>query len=243
MNHAARLAAAREAMLRAGVEAMLVSGMANIRYLSGFTGSNGLVVIGPERATLLTDFRYQTASEPLPNAVLFPRLIPMAWSGNIQTSLHSGVLLALLAVPLVYGFLFRTPVGFELRVLGQNAEAARVARYATDRLRLLAMTLSGALCGLAGVIELLGSGTGSLPATSFAEGVGFTAIPVALLGGLNPVGALFSALFFGALTQGCRNLEQTQGVASVLIYIVQATAVLAVVGARAWQNRRGSETE
>lgn len=65
MNHAARLAAARDAMLAAGVEAMLVSGMANIRYLSGFTGSNGLVVIGPERATLLTDFRYQTASEPL----------------------------------------------------------------------------------------------------------------------------------------------------------------------------------
>ena len=65
MNHSARLAAARDAMLAAGVEAMLVSGMANIRYLSGFTGSNGLVVIGPEGATLLTDFRYQTASEPL----------------------------------------------------------------------------------------------------------------------------------------------------------------------------------
>jgi Xaa-Pro aminopeptidase len=65
VNHAARLAAARDAMLAAGVEAMLVSGMANIRYLSGFTGSNGLVVIGPEGATLLTDFRYQTASEPL----------------------------------------------------------------------------------------------------------------------------------------------------------------------------------
>jgi Xaa-Pro aminopeptidase len=65
VNHAARLAAARDAMLRAGVEAMLVSGLANIRYLSGFTGSNALVVIGPERATLLTDFRYQTASEPL----------------------------------------------------------------------------------------------------------------------------------------------------------------------------------
>lgn len=65
MNHAARLAAARDAMPAAGVEAMLVSGMANIRYLSGFTGSNGLVVIGPESATLLTDFRYQTACEPL----------------------------------------------------------------------------------------------------------------------------------------------------------------------------------
>jgi Xaa-Pro aminopeptidase len=65
VNHAARLAAARDAMLAAGVEAMLVSGLANIRYLCGFEGSNGLVVIGPDGATLLTDFRYQTASAPL----------------------------------------------------------------------------------------------------------------------------------------------------------------------------------
>jgi Xaa-Pro aminopeptidase len=47
------------------VDAMLVSGLVNIRYLTGFTGSNALVVIGPHTATLLTDFRYQTASEPL----------------------------------------------------------------------------------------------------------------------------------------------------------------------------------
>ncbi len=65
MNHAGRLEAARAAMGRAEVEAMLVSGLVNIRYLTGFTGSNALVVIGPDTATLLTDFRYQTASEPL----------------------------------------------------------------------------------------------------------------------------------------------------------------------------------
>jgi Xaa-Pro aminopeptidase len=65
MNHAARLAAARAAMEAAGVDAMIVSGLVNIRYLTGFTGSNALVVLGPDTSTLLTDFRYQTASEPL----------------------------------------------------------------------------------------------------------------------------------------------------------------------------------
>ncbi len=65
MNHAARLAAARAAMEAAGVEAMVISGLVNIRYLTGFTGSNALVVLGADTATLLTDFRYQTASEPL----------------------------------------------------------------------------------------------------------------------------------------------------------------------------------
>jgi Xaa-Pro aminopeptidase len=65
MNHTARLAAARAAMEAAAVDAMIVSGLVNIRYLTGFTGSNALVVIGADTSTLLTDFRYQTASEPL----------------------------------------------------------------------------------------------------------------------------------------------------------------------------------
>ena len=57
MSYDRRLAAARAAMGEAGVGAMVVSGLVNIRYLTGFTGSNALVVIGPETATLLTDFR------------------------------------------------------------------------------------------------------------------------------------------------------------------------------------------
>ena len=65
MSYDRRLAGARVAMEEAGVGAMVVSGLVNIRYLTGFTGSNALVVIGPESATLLTDFRYQTASDPL----------------------------------------------------------------------------------------------------------------------------------------------------------------------------------
>lgn len=181
---------------------------------------------------------YLTESNPLPNSVLFAHLIPAAWSDHIQTSLHSGVLIALLGVPLVQVYLFHTRPGFQMQVLGNNAEAARVGRFPTDKLRLQAMLLSGGLCGLAGAIELLGSATGSLPAENFGGTVGFTAIPVALLGGLHPIGTLFSALFFGALTQGCRNLEQNTGVSSVLIYVIQAIAVLGVVGIRAWRERR-----
>src|SRR5262249_2098277 len=157
--------------------------------------------------------------------VLFPRLIPPSWSGGIQTNLHSGVLIALLMVPLVTLLLYRTTIGFELRVLGQNPDAAHTARYPTGRLRMIAMLVSGGLCGLAGVIQLLGSATGVLPAQNFAGESGFTAIPVALLGGLHPVGTLFSALFFGGMNTGGRNLEQNTGVASVLLYVIQATAV------------------
>jgi simple sugar transport system permease protein len=181
-------------------------------------------------------------SDMLPPGALFAHLLPRTWSNDIPTRLHSGFLLALLAVPAVWLLLFRTRDGFGMRVIGQNAEAARVGRFAVARLRLRAMVLSGALCGVAGVIELLGV-TGRLYA-NFSPGWGYTAIPVALLGGLHPVGSLFSALFFGALTAGSGNLNRFAGVSSVVGDIIQASAVLAVVGARAWQARRtGGETD
>ncbi|HZT43144.1 MAG TPA: ABC transporter permease [Chthonomonadaceae bacterium] len=192
----------------------------------------GWMVEGPlqERAHRIAQ------SDPLPDAALFARLIPAAWSGGIATRLHSGVLLALLAVPVIALFLFNTPTGFALRVVGQNAEAARAARFPVDSLRLRAMAISGALAGLAGVVELLGINRHLV--RDFSPGWGYTAIPVALLGGLHPVGTLFSALFFGALTAGSGNLERFSGVSSELIQVLQAVAVLAVVGIRAWQARR-----
>jgi ABC-type uncharacterized transport system permease subunit len=181
-------------------------------------------------------------SDALPQSAYFAHLLPRAWSNDIVTRLHSGVLLALIAVPLVWLLLYRTGMGFGMRLAGQNAEAARTGRFPVDRLRLRAMILSGALCGVAGTVELLGV-TGRLYA-NFSPGWGYTAIPVALLGGLHPIGTLFSALFFGALTAGSSNLNRFSGVSSVVGNVIQASAVLAVVGARAWQARRaGGEAE
>ncbi len=195
------------------------------------------LVLGPLRAR----GAYRTESDSLPDGILFARLIPSAWSDHIQTSLHAGVLLALFVCPLVYIYMFRTSAGFQLRVLGANDEAARTAHYPADRLKISAMALSGGVAALGGVIQLLGSATGSLSAASFSGNTGFTAIPAALLGGLHPAGAFVTSLFFAGLTQGCRNLEQNTGVSSVVIYVVQAAAVLAVVGIRAFRQR--SETE
>jgi simple sugar transport system permease protein len=192
------------------------------------------LVLGPLRAK----GNYLAETDSLSNSVLFARLIPSAWSDHIQTTLHVGVIMALLAAPASYLFLYRTRTGFNMRILGSNSEAARVAKLPVDRLKIAAMSVSGGIAGLAGAVILLGSPTGSLPATSFGGTIGFTAIPVALLGGLHPIGSLVSAVFFGGLTQGCRNLEQNTGVSSVVIYIIQAAAVLAVVGARAVRERK-----
>ncbi|GDX40699.1 ABC transporter permease [Armatimonadota bacterium] len=182
-------------------------------------------------------------SDPLPPAALLPRILPMSLTDGIQTRLHLGVVFAVIAVIMVTIYLFRTPGGFALRLIGQNPEAAKLARLNADNIRLKAMALSGALCGLAGAIELMGV-TGTLY-RDFSPGWGYTAIPVALLGGLHPVGAAFSALFFGGLTSGTSNLARfTKGVSSVLVYVIQGAAVLAVVGARAWKNRKaGTEVD
>jgi simple sugar transport system permease protein len=175
-------------------------------------------------------------SDPLPDSVLFARLFPPAWTNGMATRLHAGVLIALAVVPVVWLLLYRTAMGFGIRVVGQNADAARTARYPVNRLRLLAMIISGGLAGLAGAIELLGV-NGRLSG-DFSAGWGYNAIPVALLGGLNPVRTLVAALFFGALTAGTGNLERKLGVSSALINVIQAAAVLAVVGVRAWQSLR-----
>ena len=194
----------------------------------------GWLVEGPlqERARRLSQ------SEALPDAALFARVLPPSLSGGMTTRLHSGVLLALLVTAGVALYLFGTSSGFALRVIGQNPDAARTARLPVDKLRIQAMLISGGLCGLAGVTELLGV-SGRLYA-NFSPGWGYTAIPVALLGGLSPGGTLLSALFFGALSAGSSNLSRFSNVSSVLIYIAQAAAALAIVGARAWRSRRSA---
>ena len=170
----------------------------------------------------------------LPDEYLLPR-----WSR--QMDLHAGTVIALGVAILVAVFLYRTRAGFNLRLVGENARVARANRIDAGKVRMQAMLLSGALCGLAGGIEFLG------PArqlgTGFSQNWGFLGIPVALLSGLDPLAAIFSASLFGALFAGSENLARFTPAGSTLIYIVQAAAVLAVVGLRSLKYRRSSKAE
>ncbi len=133
--------------------------------------------------------------------------------------------LALLAALGVWVLVWRTPWGFMLRVMGESAD---VARYAgVDRVRMVvgAMALSGALASGIAVNELLGAQHRLL--LGFTGGAGFTGIAVALMGRNHPLGILFAALLFGALTQGGAELAfDVPDVPSEIVLLVQGLVIL-----------------
>ena len=162
-------------------------------------------------------------TEQLPDALMLPK-----W--NPQMDLHAGVLIALLAAAGVHAFLFLTKAGYRLRVVGDNPSAARANRFSVSAEQMRAMLLSGALCGLAGGIEYTGM-TGQL-GEGFSQQWGFLGIPVALLGGLNPLAVVASAAYFGALFAGTENLARFTESGTTIVYVIQAVAVLGLVAAQ-----------
>jgi len=111
--------------------------------------------------------------------------------------MHWGAVITMIVVMLATVLLGRTSMGFQIKLVGAAPRAARFGGFDSDRLVMLTFAISGALAGLAGIIEVAGP-VGHLQ-PGFSPGYGFTAIIVAFLGRLNPVGILIAALFL-ALT-------------------------------------------
>jgi ABC-type uncharacterized transport system permease subunit len=108
------------------------------------------------------------------------------------TSIHLGCVLAPLLALVLWLVMSRSVLGFQLRVVGQAPRAARYAGFSNARLTWIALLVSGGLSGLAGIIEV--TGPISQLTTTITPGYGFTAVIVAFLGRLHPVGVIFAAL-------------------------------------------------
>jgi simple sugar transport system permease protein len=133
---------------------------------------------------------------------------------------HLGFFVALLMAWLVWWFLFRTKWGFELRTVGANPHAARYSGMIVTVTIVLAMSLSGALAGMAGANEVLGVNHNL--AMAFSSGYGFDSIALALLGNSHPGGVVLSALLFGALRNGATNMQLKAGIPIDIISVFQA---------------------
>jgi simple sugar transport system permease protein len=141
--------------------------------------------------------------------------------------------LAILSAGCVWFFLAKTVWGYELRAVGQSESAARAAGISAANVRILALSLAGALAGLVGVAEVLGN-VGRFK-IGFSPEYGFMGIAVALLGRNHPFGILAAALLFGALHKGATALDlETEHVTRDLSLILQALILLSVCAEGLW---------
>lgn len=136
---------------------------------------------------------------------------------------HLGFFIALGVAWLVYWFMFKTKWGFDLRTVGANSNAAKYAGMNIVLSTILAMSLSGALAGLAGANEVLGLNHNL--ALAFSSGYGFDAIALALLGKSHPFGVVLAAILFGTLRNGAIKM-QVAGIPIDIITIIQALVIV-----------------
>ncbi len=137
-----------------------------------------------------------------------------------------GFPLALLFAFLVYWFLFKTTLGFEVRAVGVNPDAAKYSGMSVVRNFVLVMTLSGALAGLAGAVQVLG--TDHWVGQGFSAGYGFDSIALALLGKSHPLGVVLAALLFGILRGGATSMQSLAGIPIHIISVIQGMVIIFV---------------
>lgn len=164
-------------------------------------------------------------SGPLPQTppVYETAYLPAIISG---TRLHWGTVLALVMAAIVFVLLWRTIIGFEIRMVGISPTAARYAGVNVEKTMVTTMSLSGALAGLGGAVQVLA--LTHFFSTGFNVGYGFDSIAVAMLGGLHPIGVVLAAILFGAMDAGAAIMQMRTGVPIDIVTIIQGLVLMFV---------------
>ncbi len=166
----------------------------------------------------------RAAIRPLINGVLVTILgFFLGWV-SVRSNLHIGLVIMVLIVWVTNWFLERTTVGFELRTVGANPDAARYAGMSVQANMVLAMLLSGGLAGLAGSVEISGVKFAMQP--EFFANLGFDAIAVALLARTNPRNMIAAGLLWGGLLSGANLMQVRAGISIDLVLIIQALIIM-----------------
>ena len=157
------------------------------------------------------------------------------------TRLHLGVVVALIAAAVAWFFLWRTTTGYRVRAVGASAPAARYAGMPVKRMTMLALTISGSLCGLAGAALVFGGETHRLQTEGFATGftgsAGFNGIVAALFGGLHPLFTIPSSFLFGGLLVGANAMQRAIQIPVALVIGLNGLIVVFVVSSNSLRER------
>jgi len=161
---------------------------------------------------------------PVSPEIQLSAFLPQFFPNRVDLRVNAGIFLALGVAWVVWWLLYKTTLGFEIRTVGKNPDAARYAGIRVPRIMVITMALSGALAGLSASTDILGV-LRFMP-NAFFSGYGFDAIALALLGNSHPAGVVLASLLFGAIGAGARNM---QGIAHVPIDITSILQGLIIV--------------
>jgi ABC-type uncharacterized transport system permease subunit len=170
---------------------------------------------------------------PVSNDIVESAKLPVFWGDPQLQGLHVGLFIAIVALLVFWVLLNRTTLGYEVRAVGFNPDAAEAAGISVPRNYIVVMAVCGAFAGLAGTLDVLGWQFRIATNDIQIGNLGFFGIAVALLGRNTAVGTFFSALLFGGLITGTsvRNLDPTvfePALASNLTFMIQGLVVLLV---------------
>lgn len=165
------------------------------------------------------------ASYAQSRTILESAFLPILVKG---TSMHIGIIIAVALGIILHLVLKHTAFGFRTRMVGANPDASHYVGVKVKSSLFITFLIVGGFYGLMGTVEILGLKHSLYD--NFSAGLGYETIAVALLGAANPIGVIFSAFFFGGLKAGGNLMQQTVGVSSSMVQVIQALAVLFVVG-------------
>ena len=148
-----------------------------------------------------------------------PRILP-------PTQLSASIIVAISLAALTYFIFRKTTVGYEIRAIGFNQDAAENAGINVKRGMIIALIVSGAMAGLGGSGEILGVHRRYID--GFSPGYGWDGLAVALVGGLHPIGVVLAAVLFGALRSGGMVMTRATGVPLDIVFLLQALVIVFV---------------
>ena len=141
-----------------------------------------------------------------------------------RSRFHLGILIALLAVLVIWFINNKTTFGYQNKAVGVNLRAARFGGIHTNAVILWTALISGGLAGLAGVGELCALQYRLI--MDISPGYGYSGIVIAMLGNLHPVGVLFSSLFFSIVIVGAQTMSRMTGVPVYIAEVIQGMALM-----------------
>ena len=210
-------------LLRATVGAHEVITTIMLNWIAIFGGQWLFELGGPLQGPIPSLPRSESVAESAKLWLIWPDFLDAR-----REVLHAGFLVALVALVLYYVILNRTTLGYEVRAVGFNPEAARYSGIPVRRSYFLALAISGAFAGLAGAIDMLGVKY-TVDTSDFGSQVAFTGIAVALLGRNKAIGIFFAALLFAGLQTGTSTRQLDPDVFEPALATDLATMIQALV--------------